>query len=89
MTEGGGTKGGGLDCQELVELVTDYLEGALDPDTERRFTEHVEACEGCAVYLAQMRATLRVLGSIPAEAIEPAVRDRLLQTFRNWSDSRA
>jgi anti-sigma factor RsiW len=74
-----------MDCQDLVELVTDYLEGALDADTERRFTAHIAGCEGCANYLGQMRVTLRVLGGIPPETIEPAARERLLRAFRDWS----
>lgn len=77
-----------MDCQALVELVTDYLEGALDPPTAARFEEHVGLCEGCATYLDQMRTTLRLTGSLPPEALPPPVRDRLLEAFRTWSISR-
>ncbi len=52
----------GLDCDELVELVTSYLEGRLDRDTERRFNEHLAACDGCDRYLDQFRQTISVLG---------------------------
>jgi anti-sigma factor RsiW len=73
-----------LTCQELVELVTDYLEGAL-PATERaRFEEHLAKCTGCRNYVAQMRITISSLGRLSEEAIPPQARDHLLGVFRNW-----
>ena len=51
-----------LDCRELVELVTSYLDGALDPVSERRFVEHLSTCGGCQGFLDQFRQTIRVLG---------------------------
>jgi anti-sigma factor RsiW len=73
-----------LSCQELVELVTDYLEGSLEPDTGARFEAHLKVCEGCAAYLEQVRATVRLLGVLPEEALSPDVRDQLLESFRGW-----
>lgn len=73
-----------MPCRRLVELVTDYLEGALDEDTTRAFERHLATCDGCAAYVDQMRATLDLLGHIPPETLEPVVRDRLLATFRGW-----
>ncbi len=73
-----------ISCEEFVELVTDYLEGAMDDPTRHRFEEHLALCEGCEVYLAQMRETARLLGRIPADTISHAARDRLLTAFRDW-----
>jgi len=73
-----------LSCQELVELVTDYLEDAL-PDSERaRFEEHLAGCEGCSNYLQQMQHTIRLVGRLTEDTIEPGVRAELLNIFRNW-----
>ncbi len=58
-----------LTCKELVELVTDYLEGVLPPAERRRFEEHLAGCQGCWNYLQQMRATIRLTGQLTEEAI--------------------
>lgn len=73
-----------LSCQELVELVTDYLEGALPEEARVRFEEHIGPCDGCTIYLEQMRQTITVLGHLPAEALSPHAERELLQAFRGW-----
>ena len=73
-----------LTCQEFVELVTDYLEGALDDDTVRRFDEHVALCPGCQTYLDQMRETASRLGEIPAETLTEEMQATLLSAFRDF-----
>ena len=73
-----------LSCQELVELVTDYLEGALSRDEHGRFEAHVGLCDGCNVYLEQMRMTIRLSGSLPADALAPEAERDLLEAFRGW-----
>ncbi|MBV9169701.1 MAG: zf-HC2 domain-containing protein [Chloroflexi bacterium] len=73
-----------MPCQELVELVTDYLENRLPDATRARFEAHLGQCSGCRTYLEQMRQTLRALGRLPTESIEPAARERLLEVFRDW-----
>jgi anti-sigma factor RsiW len=73
-----------LTCQELVELVTDYLEDALSPADRLRFEDHLGICPGCATYLDQMRMTIQAAGHISEESLDPAVRDQLLDLFRNW-----
>ncbi len=73
-----------LTCQELVELVTDYLEGALPPADRARFEAHLSDCEGCANYLAQMRMTVDAVGALLEEHLEPSARDALLAAFRNY-----
>jgi anti-sigma factor RsiW len=74
-----------MNCDEFVELVTAYLDGALDEATERRFVEHIAECDGCDRYLDQIRRTVSELGRLPADALEPEARDRLLAAFRDWS----
>jgi anti-sigma factor RsiW len=73
-----------MDCNELVELVTAYLDGALDLDTRARFDMHLLECDGCENYLEQFRTTIKTLGSISDDELVPVYRDRLLDTFRNW-----
>jgi anti-sigma factor RsiW len=73
-----------LPCQELVELVTDYLEDRLPSSMRVRFEAHLALCSGCRTYLEQMRQTIRTLGRLPADSIEPEARDRLLNAFRDW-----
>jgi anti-sigma factor RsiW len=72
-------------CRELVELVTDYLEGTLSDEQRTLFEEHVARCGGCAAYLDQMRATLAAVGTIRAESLAPDARDALLHAFRGWA----
>ena len=71
-----------LDCNRLVELVTDFVEGALDPATERRVVDHLADCDGCSTYLEQMRATARSLGELPPDRLPDAAREALLAAFR-------
>lgn len=73
-----------MDCNELVELVTAYLDGSLDAETRERFDLHLLECDGCENYLQQFRVTVRTLGSVSDEDIAPEFRDRLLNAFRNW-----
>jgi len=75
----------GLTCRGLVELVTDYLEDALDHVARRRFEAHLGECDGCVAYVEQMRTTVQVLGELPEESLSPDVRDRLLDAFRGWA----
>ena len=74
-----------LSCQELVELVTDYLEGAMPDDARLRFEDHIGLCDGCRIYLEQMRQTITVLGHLPEEALSPDAERKLLEAFRGWN----
>lgn len=78
-----------LTCAQLVELVTDYLEGVLPARDRIRFERHLRGCAGCGAYLDQMRRTLRILGRIGAESIDPRAREALLTAFRGWHDPEA
>jgi len=73
-----------LACKELVELVTDYLEGSLPAAERARIDRHIAGCDGCSAYIEQMRVTLRALGSIPEETITPQAREALLHAFRDF-----
>jgi anti-sigma factor RsiW len=76
-----------LNCDELVELVTGYLDGALDGDTERRVADHLSGCDGCTTYVDQIRQTITALGSSPADAELPdEVREQLLAAFQDRAD---
>ncbi|MGE5689456.1 MAG: anti-sigma factor family protein [Pseudomonadota bacterium] len=68
-------------CTQLVELVTDYLEGALPPERRRAFDEHLERCPGCVTYVEHMRQTLRATGSLEPEQLAPEQRRALLDLF--------
>jgi anti-sigma factor RsiW len=73
-----------LACQELVELVTSYFEGALPRRDRRRFEAHLDACDGCSAYVEQMRVTIQVTGTLREEDVDPRARDALLHAFRDW-----
>lgn len=76
-----------LSCKELVDLVTAYLEGALDMSGRARFEQHLEECPGCQAYVEQMRTTIRLLGTLTEDAIEPEAANALLTVFRDWKRS--
>lgn len=75
-----------LVCQEVVELVSDYLEGALSRADRRRFEAHLRKCPNCTNYLEQMRATIRAMGSLHPDDLSPEVRDEFTDLFRRWRD---
>jgi anti-sigma factor RsiW len=74
-----------MNCEELVELVTRYLEGELPADEMRRFEEHIERCVWCGRYVEQMKTTISVVGHLDAESISPEARNTLLREFRDWT----
>ena len=73
-----------LTCQQLVEIVTNYLEGALPPSVRERFEAHLRTCDGCSTYLEQMRTTIRVTGTLDEDAFPAGQLDGLIQAFRGW-----
>ena len=76
-----------LSCQELVELITDYLEGMLPTEMRERFERHIGICSGCQTYLEQMRATIRATGTLTPESVSPEAERTLMDAFRGWRDS--
>lgn len=73
-----------MDCNELVEVITDYLEGHLSDSERSSLEEHLGECEGCHEYLEQMRVTVRGLGKLEGNAIPPEAKEKLLAVFRDW-----
>jgi anti-sigma factor RsiW len=73
-----------MTCKELVELVTDYLEGTLPADVRARMDQHLAGCDGCTHYLEQMRQTIRLTGQVREENLSQPQRDDLLRLFRDW-----
>jgi anti-sigma factor RsiW len=71
-------------CKELVELVTEYLEGSLPVDVRTQMDQHLSGCDGCGTYLEQMRQTIRLTGHLQEESLTTQQRDELLNLFRNW-----
>jgi hypothetical protein len=71
-----------IPCRDVVELVTEYLEGTLDGELRVSFEGHVGCCDWCRVYLEQMRITVRAVGDAGPEAVDPALERELLDLFR-------
>ena len=71
-----------MTCRELVDLITDYVEGTLPESDRRRFESHLAECRYCRAYADQMRATIARLGERREESLSPATRERLLAGFR-------
>jgi anti-sigma factor RsiW len=77
-----------MPCQELVEVITDYLEGALPERDRIRFEEHLAICESCREYVAQLERTMEVVGVVREQELDPEVRDGLVAAFRGWARAR-
>ena len=76
-----------LTCVELVELVTEYLEGTLDDAERARFEQHIRGCDGCSNYLEQMRTTIAVVGRLEVDDLSDKTTSELLAAFRGWARS--
>jgi hypothetical protein len=76
-----------ITCQEVVELVTDYLETAMPADEAEVFEQHLNFCDGCVWYVDQMRTTVATARRIDEEDVPPETRERLLTAFRDWKRS--
>jgi len=74
-------------CHELVEVITEYLEGTLPESDRRRFDAHLTTCASCREYLEQMRTLIRLNGDLTVKSIEPETRDSLLRAFRRWKEA--
>jgi anti-sigma factor RsiW len=75
-----------MPCQELVELVTAYLDGSLSRSDRRRFRTHIGGCDHCTAYVEQMRLVIEATGSLTEDDVDPAAREELLEAFRGWKD---
>jgi anti-sigma factor RsiW len=76
-----------LSCQEVVGLVTDYLEAALLPATLAQFEEHLADCPGCQTYLQQIQQTIDMLRRLAADPLFPETRQQLLELFQAWKNA--
>jgi anti-sigma factor RsiW len=72
-------------CQQAVELVTDYLEGALSRRHRKRLEAHLADCEHCSEYLAQVQATIRATGRVVPEDLTPETRAGLVELYGQWN----
>lgn len=73
-----------ITCRELVELVNDYIEGALSDADRARFEAHLGICEACVTYVDQIRMTIGASGRLTEEQLDPQARAELLSAFRGW-----
>lgn len=78
-----------LTCQELVELVTDYLEGALSRRDRKRFEKHIAGCPNCTEYVAQFRETIRITGTLREQDVSREAAEELLAVFAAWKHDRS
>ena len=76
-----------MTCREVVELMTEYLEGTLSVGDRSRFEDHLAGCKGCQAYLVQLRTTMRMLGTLPAEPMSEHLKVELIRAFRDWRKS--
>ena len=73
-----------MTCQEVVEVVTAYLEGTMGAEDRSTFEDHLSLCEGCERYLAQIRDTITLVGQVREESLSPRTRQQLLDAFADW-----
>ena len=73
-----------MKCRDVVELMTDYLEGALSEADRARFEDHIAGCDGCRAYLEQLRATRQFAGRLASEPVPESLQAELLNAFRDW-----
>lgn len=79
--------GRSITCQEIVEVVTDYLEGLVDEATRVEIETHLALCAGCEEYIGQMRTTRSALGHIPVDSLSDTAKAALLASFRDYRRS--
>jgi predicted anti-sigma-YlaC factor YlaD len=71
-------------CQQAVELVTDFLEGALSSRERRRFESHLRRCPNCSAYLEQIRITIELTGAVDPEELTPDAKRDLIDLYQRW-----
>jgi len=76
-----------LTCREVVELITDYFEGALDPLLHGRVARHIDGCRGCRIYVDQIRTTSAILADLPGTQPSAEVCEELVRAFSSWDAS--
>jgi anti-sigma factor RsiW len=76
-----------LACEQLVELLSDHLDGTLSEDDRRHVIAHLSECDGCTAALEQMRETLRIAGTLTVEPVPGPERERTRMTYRTWQQA--
>lgn len=71
-------------CQQAVEMITDYLDGALSRRDRRRLENHLRACANCTAYLEQIKLTIQLTGTIEADDLSPEAKAELTELYRHW-----
>ena len=71
-------------CQQVVEMVTDYVEGVMPGADRRRLEHHLGGCRYCTAYLAQIRETIRLAGRVTPDDLTPPMRTELTDLYRRW-----
>jgi anti-sigma factor RsiW len=74
-------------CREVVELMTDYLDGVLSAADRAKFDHHMQGCDGCRAYLAQLRTARMLMGRVASEPVPEPLKAELMNAFRNWKSS--
>jgi anti-sigma factor RsiW len=77
-----------IPCQQVVELISDYLEGTLSIRERRRLEHHLAGCPHCSAYLAQMRETLRLTGRLVPADLSAEMQDEFTDIYRRWQADR-
>lgn len=78
------SSGHDMTCQEAVSLVTAYLDGALDSGDHHRLEEHLEECPHCREHVKQIQTTIRVMGEVRTDDLDPSAREDLIDLYRRW-----
>jgi anti-sigma factor RsiW len=73
-----------ITCEEVVEIVTDYIEGAVDAATRAELESHLALCPHCQTYLEQMRQTIDELGHVPVRTLSDQAQHDLVTAFRTY-----
>ncbi len=76
-----------MTCREVVELMTEYLEGSLSAADRARFEQHISGCDGCTAYLAQLRMARMLMGRSAIEPVPEPMKAELMNAFRSWKSS--
>lgn len=73
-------------CKEVVELVTNYLEGAMTPEERDRFEMHLGTCGACVTYHEQILMTRQTISTLSHEPLAKETVQDLLSSFRAWKE---
>ena len=76
-----------VSCRQVVDLVTEYLDGALNRDRAALFEQHLNFCDGCVTYVDQLRLTVATVGQVGEDDVPAEARERLVRAFRDWREA--